>query len=340
MLKYIFAIFLCFILLILAIGYTLSIPKYNGIVANNFRNGVFHNLQKTQKKSFFDLSKWLISRNPPIWPNIKTTNRPDFSKYNGIKVTPIIHSTLLIQFENMNILTDPIWSKRASPFSFAGPKRVYEPPVKLSELPKIDMVLLSHNHYDHMDVYTLKELEKRFSPKFVTGLGNKKFLKSIGLNDVQELNWWESINDKITFVPAQHFSGRGLFDRNRSLWGGFIIKDNNKIVYFAGDTGYGDFFKEIYNRFGKISLALLPIGAYKPRSFMKSMHIDPKEAVIAMQDLHANRAIGIHFDSFARLADEEYNSAKNDLKKSLNNLGIDVGKFKAGEPGKTYVFDE
>lgn len=335
MLKIILFIIISFIAAIFVIGNYLSVSPYKGSSVN-LHDKVFVNSPKTAKGSFARALAWMLKRQPPEWRQQSYTMNTALPKHveQGIKITPIIHASVLIQMPGLNIITDPIWSERASPFSFAGPKRVYAPPLAITALPPIDIVLLSHNHYDHMDIKTLKQIEKLYSPTFITGLGNKDFLTGLGLKKIVELDWWQSYQN-MTFVPAQHFSGRGLFDRNRTLWGGFVIKIDNSYVYFAGDTGYGPFLQEIYQKFGAPKLAILPIGAFMPRDFMRSMHMNPDDAVVAMNDLHAEHAIGIHFDSFARLADEPQFSAKEELLKSLAKLGIAQDRFIAPVPGVT-----
>lgn len=320
-------------MLVIFFGKYFSVAAYEG-KSLNFEHKAFVNSPRTNQGSFFRVLSWIIKRQPPIWlPQHYSinTNLPKHIK-TGIKITPIIHASVLIQLPGLNIITDPIWSERASPFSFIGPKRVYEPPIKLQDLPPIDLVLISHNHYDHLDIKTLKEIKKLYDPEFISGLGNKAYLQTLGLDKVKELDWWQSY-EGITFLPAQHFSGRGLFDRNNTLWGGFLIKTKDSYVYFAGDTGYGRFFKDIYLKFGAPKVAILPIGAFMPRNFMKSMHMNPDDAVHAMQDLHAEHAIGIHFDSFAGLADEQQFSAKSELTNALAKRKIDSNRFIAPIPG-------
>jgi L-ascorbate metabolism protein UlaG (beta-lactamase superfamily) len=212
----------------------------------------------------------------------------------------------LIQTSLGNILTDPIYSERAGPLQFLGPRRVRQPGVAFDDLPEISLVLISHNHYDHLDLPTLRALDRRFHPLFVTPLKNGPLLKSAGILRVQQLNWWEhaaTVTPRISLTPAQHFSARTLFDRNRALWGGFVISTGPLRIFFAGDTGYGRHFRDIHKRYGPVDLALLPIGAYEPRWFMKDIHMNPAEAVQAHLDLEARQSIGMHFGTF-RLAQE------------------------------------
>jgi L-ascorbate metabolism protein UlaG (beta-lactamase superfamily) len=216
-------------------------------------------------------------------------------------VTFIGHSTFLIQTAAGNILTDPMYSRRAGPWNVVGPRRVRQPAVLFDDLPPISTVLLSHNHYDHCDLRTLAMLAQRFDPCVVTPLGNGALVRSAGIRRVEELDWWQEAKTTalpITVTPAQHFSARSPFDRNRALWGGFLLVAGGLRVYFTGDTGYGSFFRDVRQRLGPIDVALLPIGAYEPRWFMQPIHMNPAEAVQAHLDLEAAESIGMHFGTF------------------------------------------
>ena len=216
-------------------------------------------------------------------------------------VTLIGHSTFLIQTGAGNILTDPMYSWRAGPFNLVGPRRVRHPAVRFDDLPPVSTVLLSHNHYDHCDLRTLRMLAKRFDPLVVTPVGNGALVRSTGIRRIEELDWWQDAKSAawpITLTPAQHFSARGPFDRNRALWGGFVLTAGNKRIFFAGDTAYAPFFRDVRQRLGPIDLALLPIGAYEPRWFMQIVHMNPAEAVQAHLDLEASESIGMHFGTF------------------------------------------
>ena len=216
-------------------------------------------------------------------------------------VTFIGHSTFLIQTAAGNLLTDPVYSRRAGPFNAFGPRRVREPAVRFEDLPAISLVLLSHNHYDHCDLPTLRLLASRHDPIVVTPVGNAHLVKSTGLRRVEELDWWQASTlpePAVTLTPAQHFSARGPLDRNRALWGGFVLRTGGARIFFAGDTGYAPFFPDIRRRLGPIDLALLPIGEYEPRWFMKDVHMNPAEAVQAHLDLAASQSVGMHFGTF------------------------------------------
>jgi len=219
----------------------------------------------------------------------------------AVVVTLIGHSTLLMQTAAGNILTDPMYSERAGPLNLMGPRRVRRPAVRFDDLPPIAVVLLSHNHYDHCDRPTLRRLAARFDPLVVTPLGNGALVRSTGFQRVEELDWWQESSMSplpITLTPAHHFSARTPFDRNRALWGGFALTPRGVRVYFAGDTAYAPIFTDIRRRLGPIDLALLPIGAYEPRWFMRSVHMNPAEAVQAHLELDAAESIAIHYGTF------------------------------------------
>ena len=216
-------------------------------------------------------------------------------------VTFVGHSTFLIQTAAGNILTDPMYSDRAGPWGLAGPRRVRRPAVRFDDLPDIAVVLLSHNHYDHCDLPTLRRLARRFDPLVITPLGNGRLVRSAGITQVEELDWWQDASRAplpVTATPAFHFSARGPFDRNRALWSGFTLVAGGRRIYFAGDSAYGPFFSDIPRRLGPIDLALLPIGAYEPRWFMAAVHMNPAEAVQAHMDLQAASSLGMHFGTF------------------------------------------
>jgi L-ascorbate metabolism protein UlaG (beta-lactamase superfamily) len=256
---------------------------------------------------------------------------------NEVVVTFVGHATFLIQAGTTNVLIDPMYSRRASPVSFAGPRRVRAPGVRLEDLPTISLVLLSHNHYDHCDLGTLRLLEDRFHPRFVTPLGNGRLLRSAGIRQLEEIDWWQTASAAplpITLTPAQHFSARGPFDRNRALWGGFLVEAGGHRILHAGDSGYGPHFREIGARLGPIDLALLPIGAYEPRWFMKDIHMDPAEAVQAHLDLAARRSIAMHFGTF-QLTPEGIDEPVRELAKALRERGVPAERFRTAEVGES-----
>jgi L-ascorbate metabolism protein UlaG (beta-lactamase superfamily) len=257
-------------------------------------------------------------------------------------ITFIGHSTFLIRLPGLTILTDPIFSKRCSPVSFAGPSRVRRPGIRLSDLPHIDLVLLSHNHYDHCDLASLRKLRKRFpAMAIITTLGNAEYLAKKRLKNAFELDWWQEqhfAGAKITATPARHFAARSLSDRNKTLWAGFMVETGGgQKIYFAGDTGYTKFFSEIFLRLGPPDLALLPIGAYEPRWFMGPVHMNPTDAVQAFQDLQAKRAIGMHFGTF-QLTAEPIDAPLKDLAIAKTEANLPDDAFTTLDCGETQTF--
>lgn len=265
------------------------------------------------------------------WPDSLVAPFPyNSSAADGcINVTWVGHATTLIQIDGINILTDPVWSDRVGPLSFFGPKRISPPGIEFENLPKIDLVLISHDHYDHLDIPTLRRLEEKFHPVFVVPLGIESTLESLKLSQVQTLDWWAEFAFKdsihVTLTPAQHNSGRGVFDKNKTLWGGFVITSGQQKVFFAGDTAWGDHFEKIHDHFGSMSVALLPIGAYKPEFKMSRFHISPAEAVKAASTLHAELSIPIHYNTF-QLTAEDFGEPLRDLETAL--LKSDSAKVK------------
>ena len=307
----------------------------------------FQNIEPIPDKGILDILKWRFTEERKDWPEwIDSPQYKIEEKRNHsetIKYTVINHATVLIQWHGINIITDPIYAQRSSPVSWAGPKRVRAPGVSFDDLPPIDIVVISHNHYDHLDLETLQKLNLRDHPLFLVGMKNGELLKSEGIENYKELNWWEKVeynNLTFTFVPAQHWSARGIFDRKETLWGGHFISDKKKHIYFAGDTGYGKFFKEIKEKMGSPVLSFLPIGAYAPRWFMKNHHMDPSDAIMAHKDLGSRSSVGIHFETF-RLTDEAFNEPRstfNVLWQHEKKEGI-ASDFIAPEFGKTYTLN-
>jgi L-ascorbate metabolism protein UlaG (beta-lactamase superfamily) len=303
-------------------------------ISDHFNGKTFYNSATIQPKGFSSILKWLWTRQPGEWKNsieAQIATKPAPKVQQGIRITFVNHATFLLQVDGLNILTDPIWSDRASPFSWIGPKRHRMPGIAFEDLPKIDVILVSHNHYDHLDLPTLMKLYVAHAPKIVVPLGVKKFLESKGISNVVELDWWDNsnLNDIISIqaVPAQHFSGRGMFDRNATLWCGYVIKTQSGNLYFAGDTGYNsEMFQEIGRRTGSIRVALLPIGAYKPQWFMSPVHISPEEAVKIHMILDIETSIGMHFGTF-RLADDGQEDPVRDLERAVNKFRLDENEF-------------
>jgi L-ascorbate metabolism protein UlaG (beta-lactamase superfamily) len=258
---------------------------------------------------------------------------PDHCPPDHAAITFIGHATFLIRMGGLTILTDPVFSDRCSPVAWAGPRRVRRPGLALSALPPIDLVLLSHNHYDHMDLPSLRQLHRRDAPRVVTTLGNARTLARAGLGEARELDWWQATRHgamEITATPARHFARRGLFDHNRSLWAGFMLSLGPCRLLFAGDSGAGPHWAAIQARLGAPGVALLPIGAYEPRWFMAPVHMNPADAVQAHRDLGAGHSIGMHFGTF-QLTDEAVDAPVAALAEALGEDRADFSVLGCGE---------
>jgi N-acyl-phosphatidylethanolamine-hydrolysing phospholipase D len=239
-------------------------------------------------------------------------------------VTWVGHATLLVQLDGVNVLTDPHWSARASPVSFAGPRRLTPPGLRFEDLPPIHVVVISHDHYDHLDRDTVKRLADTHRPRFLVPLGLKAWFADIGITDVDELDWWDERSVQgltFTCVPAQHFSGRTLWDRNRRLWSGWAVAGRERRFYFAGDTAYWNGLKEIGARLGPFDLAAIPIGAYLPTVMMKASHTSPEEALAAFADVRGRLFVPIHWGTFD-LADEPLDEPPRLLRDEARRLKL------------------
>lgn len=315
------------------VGILLSAPTYKGPVSDHFNGKQFTNPTGVKAKGLPDVFKWIRERKPGKWVYRKdvTPGPRPLPRYDGgVRITFVNHSTFLIQVDGVNIITDPVWSERVSPFTFAGPKRMRPPGVKFEDLPKIDLVLLSHNHYDHLDITTVKRIHDKYNPQYIVPLGVAAYLKNNGIELVKELDWWQTTAFGTGFtvesVPAQHFSGRGTFDRDRTLWCGYAIHGAHGNVYFAGDTGYNTTtFKEIGTR-TKPTLAIIPIGAFKPEWFMSPIHCSPSEAVQIFKDLGSPQSVASHFGTFP-LADDGSDDPIEQLRDALKKENIPHDKF-------------
>ncbi len=255
--------------------------------------------------------------------------------------TFVNHITFLLQFRGLNVLTDPVYSRRVSPFRNLGPTRVRAPGLAFEDLPPIHLVLVTHNHYDHLDIETLLRLDQVHAPRFVTGLGNRAFLQQFGIQAVDELDWWQSVDAgdaTVTLTPAQHWSSRRPRNRNRTLWGGFVVRAAGSQVFFAGDTGYWRHFREVRERFGRVDVALLPIGAYEPRWFMRDQHMNPDDAVRAHLDLDPHISVGTHFGCF-QLTDEGIDEPPRELAAARVRHAVPPEAFVVLETGETRLFD-
>lgn len=323
---------------------TLRNPYYDGPPSDHFDGLRFFNPSaRARDKGLGDLLRWKLPGKAARWPKTVpvTTTRPE-AQVAGMRMTMVGHATVLIQFAGLNILTDPVWSDRASPLSFAGPKRVTAPGIALDDLPPIDAVLLSHNHYDHCDLTTLRGLCARHDPLIVTPLGNDRLVRGAAPEARLFVGDWGKGTRiggevRVEIVPANHWSSRTTRDRRMALWGGFVLQDGTRTVYFAGDTGYGEgrIFADIRQRFGPIDVALIPIGAYAPEWFMKDQHCNPEDAVRILLALEARQAVGIHWGTF-QLTDEAREEPAERLAAELSRRGIAPDRFVPGVPGGTY----
>ena len=294
--------------LVAFLGKIFSGPNHQGPSSDHFDGKHFVNLPATQHGGLREFLRWQMHRQQGPWQSrdnpATTTGKPVARVAAGqLRVTFVNHATVLIQQDGLNILTDPMWSKRASPVSWIGPGRHHPPGIEFDDLPPIDVVILSHNHYDHMDLPTLRRLQDKHQPRFFVGLGNGALFVDAGIGPVSEIDWWGSLplSNEVTLtgVPAQHFSNRGLFDRDGTLWLGYVIKGPAGVTYFAGDSGQGPHFAEIRQRLGAPRLALLPIGASRPEWFMEAVHISPAQALQAHDLLGARTSLAVHFGTFA-----------------------------------------
>lgn len=304
--------------------------------------------EERMSKSLHTVFKWRFTRNSQKKISFEKVD-PDieFLKSNKTEetLTWVGHSTFLWQFEGLNLITDPHLSNRASPVGFAGPKRVMDPAISLDDLPRLDIVLISHNHYDHLDkksVLAITENQKENPPLFLVPLGMKAWFADIGIKErVLELDWWESHqlgNWRYHAVPVQHWSRRGLFDTNKVLWCGWVVEAPGKRLFFAGDTGYSKDFKDIGSRFKSMDLSLIPIGAYAPRWFMKNMHCNPEEAVQIHLDVRSKKSVGMHWGTFLNLTDEPLDEPPARLRKAVEAKKIPLEDFISPKHGEIIRF--
>ena len=342
--------------------------QYNPAKPHHTPDGFQNNYASSVNKSSGDFFRWQIERltgglpkapqtpTPTVAPDVAFIQANAQASTMQPAITWVGHASMLVQTNGLNVLTDPIFSERASPVQFFGPKRAQPPGLSLEQLPPVDVVLISHNHYDHLDKQSVLALSKRaqtkdgqaVTPLFLVPLGVKALFDDLGITNVQELDWWDSTTVKgveFHFTPVQHWSARGLGDRSQTLWGGWAVFGPATHWYFSGDTGYSADFLDTQKRFadrqtpaqgGGFDLALLPVGAYEPRWFMKEQHINPAEAVQIHQDLKARRSVGVHWGTFA-LTDEPLDQPPKDLAAAVRAQGLAAEAFTVMAIGQTRV---
>ncbi|GLR15431.1 MBL fold metallo-hydrolase [Portibacter lacus] len=307
---------------------TLNVPTYQGEKTDHFDGKKFHDPDGRGLGDFGKLMKYNRQNKKAKWEFQETSDFSleqidNFTTEGKVRYFHINHATVLMQMDGMNILTDPVYSKRASPISWAGPKRFRDPGIPFDKLPKIDAVLISHDHYDHLDISTLKKLRDRDNPTILAGLGLKGFLRKFKLENVVELDWNEEteINGlTFTFTQAIHWSNRA-FSPRKTLWGGYVIKGSSSI-FFAGDTAYGPHFTDIKEKYGPFDLALIPVGAYTPRFFMLQVHMDPQQAFQTHMDVDAKESYAIHWGTF-QLTHEGMYDPVDELTVACDSAGVD-----------------
>jgi L-ascorbate metabolism protein UlaG (beta-lactamase superfamily) len=321
---------------------------YNGPVSDHFDGERFFDANGLPPRSRRDLLRWRFGRQSrksrakwPVWaPSPFTDHPPARVEGPAWRISYVGHASFLIQTAGLNLLLDPVWSQRASPFRFIGPKRVNEPGIAFADLPPIDAVLVTHGHYDHLDVTTLSRLAAAHRARVITPLGNDTIMRNHDPAIAAEAYDWGDRVDigsgvAAMIVPTRHWSARSLSDRNMSLWASFVIETPGGCIYFVGDSAYGDgrSFREARERYGPFKLALLPIGAYEPRWFMQDQHMNPAESVQAFIDCGAEFALGHHYGTF-QLTDEAIDAPIIALAEALKAAGISPERFRVMEPGE------
>jgi L-ascorbate metabolism protein UlaG (beta-lactamase superfamily) len=323
-------------------------PYYSGPVSDHFDGTRFFNPGGIAPLGFRHVLRWQFNGERQRWakqvasPFAQARPEPRVSG-EGLRVTMVGHASMLVQVAGLNILTDPVWSDRASPFTFAGPKRVTAPGIRFEDLPEIDLVLVSHNHYDHLDVATLKRLQAAHTPHFVTALGNDTIIRrAVPDARISMMDWGGrmSISDGISIdaEPAHHWSARGTGDRSMALWAAFVISTPSGKIYHVGDTGFHDGinYRAAGEKHGRFRLAILPFGAYEPRWFMLGQHQNPEEAVKGMQLANVSYVAGHHFATF-QLTDEAIDAPVTALAAALREQGVAAERFRPLRAGE--VFD-
>jgi L-ascorbate metabolism protein UlaG (beta-lactamase superfamily) len=318
-------------------------PYYRGPVSDHFDGTRFFNPGVPDiDRRLTDILRWRFGERRAAWPaHVAVTPAVPDARVDGLRVTMVGHATVLIQLDGRNILVDPVWAERASPYGWAGPKRVTAPGIAFEHLPPVDIVLLTHNHYDHLDIGTLARLWRRDRPRILAPLGNDAVIARAAPEIVVETGDWGDIFDigggAVRLHPAQHWSARGLRDRRMALWCGFVVETAARRVYIAGDTGYGDgrIFRAVRDVCPSLDLAIVPIGAYAPRWFMRDQHTDPDEAVRIFLDCGARRALGVHWGTF-QLTDEARLEPVELLAVALAAHGAEAEAFRAIGAGEVW----
>ena len=312
-------------------------------VSDHCDGETFFNPGTHVNRGWREVLKWKKEGKPgkwPTWVEIEQQEAARRPEGGQVAVNWINHSTFLLQGTFGAILTDPLYSERVGPMGLVGPKRVHKPGVAFERLPRIDIVLLSHDHYDHCDLATLSRLARRDDPLVITPLGNGALARRAGLTRILELDWWQDVPElpgglTVTCTPARHWSNRVSGRRNGRLWSGFYLKTAARRVCFVGDTGYDErLFREIEERLGAPDLALVPIGAFEPRWFMQPQHCSPEEAVRIHQDLKAARSMAMHWGCWP-LADDAREEGPELLTKELERLGLPKEQFRGLRPGES-----
>jgi L-ascorbate metabolism protein UlaG (beta-lactamase superfamily) len=316
---------------------------YSGPLSDHFDGERFFDPDGAPPRSLGEVLRWQFggNRKRATWPQWAPSPHADTppERVDGAKVrfSFVGHASWLIQTAGLNILVDPVWSERASPFSFAGPRRHNDPGIAFEALPKIDVVLVSHGHYDHLDVATLSRLAARFSPRAITALGNDATMR--GAIKAEAFDWHDRVELgnglAVTLVPTRHWSARGLFDRNKTLWASFVLETPAGKIYIVCDSGYGEgmHFRRVAEAHGRLRLAILPIGAYEPRWFMRDQHMNPSDAVKALQDCGAEAALAHHHGTF-QLTDEAIDAPAMALGEALDEAEIPRERFTVLKPGQ------
>ena len=320
--------------------------SYDGPASDHFNGLHFFDPDGSPPKSLRQVLRWQFdrSRQRAKWPDRVPSPYADMPppRVDGEKVrfSFVGHASWLIQTAGLNILIDPVWSERASPFSFAGPKRHNDPGITFQALPEIDAVLVSHGHYDHLDVATLSKLVAKFAPRVITPLGNDVTMrKADRAIKAEAFDWHDRVElanrVAVTLVPTRHWSARGLFDRNRALWASFVLETPAGKIYIVCDSGYGDgrHFRKVAEAHGPIRLAILPIGAYEPRWFMQDQHMNPSDAVKALADCGAAQALAHHHGTF-QLTDEAIDAPVIALGEALDAANMAPERFVTLKPGQ------